>query len=168
MRDGSVNTVLLSECGRFGGANDFQSRAARVGPFTTGNALHDDPKGGCLDPVSDPDNPGFYVAAVTSFNDRGDRYCDGAVVYTGFNTVLPPNGPSCMEGDHNSGDGIITAGSYHSGGVQVGLGDGSVRFVSETIDAGDQNAAAVTSGQSPYGVWGALGSRYGGEVETEF
>jgi prepilin-type processing-associated H-X9-DG protein len=42
-----------------------------------------------------------------------------------------------------------TANSYHPGGVNVGLCDGSVRFVKNSI-------SLVT--------WNALGSRNGGEV----
>ncbi len=41
--------------------------------------------------------------------------------------------------------------------------DGSVHFISETIDSGDLTQGLVQSGKSPYGVWGALGSRNGGE-----
>jgi hypothetical protein len=47
------------------------------------------------------------------------------------------------------------------------MGDGSVRFVSETIDAGSPNSYAVTTGKSPYGVWGAMGSPAGGETNVQ-
>ena len=42
--------------------------------------------------------------------------------------------------------------------------DGSVRFISDTIDCGDSYGHAVTCGKSPYGVWGAMGSANGGET----
>jgi prepilin-type processing-associated H-X9-DG protein len=72
---------------------------------------------------------------------------------------------------------ITAASSHHSGGVNAVMCDGSVRFVSETVDAGDQskNAQDVCSnkdrpqdysGKSVYGVWGAMGSIAGGETET--
>ena len=57
------------------------------------------------------------------------------------------------------------------------LVDGSVRFVSETIDTGDlsqPSPGAESLGAnslrmpSPYGIWGALGSRTGGEPPGEF
>jgi prepilin-type processing-associated H-X9-DG protein len=57
--------------------------------------------------------------------------------------------------------------SRHPGGVNALFGDGSVTFLTETIDAGDQAAVPLPSnggGISPYGVWGAMGSRAGGEV----
>ena len=44
---------------------------------------------------------------------------------------------------------MIAAKSNHPGGVNVGLLDGSVRFVKNTVDAG---------------AYGALGTRAGGEV----
>ncbi|MDR2439618.1 MAG: DUF1559 domain-containing protein, partial [Planctomycetaceae bacterium] len=65
--------------------------------------------------------------------------------------------------------------SYHPGGVNAVLGDGSVRFVSETIDMGTgigfpDAATAVpvgeVSGESPFGVWGAMGSRNGSEAKS--
>ncbi|MDR2757260.1 MAG: DUF1559 domain-containing protein, partial [Planctomycetaceae bacterium] len=59
--------------------------------------------------------------------------------------------------------GVFPPVSNHSGGVTVGLLDGSVRFITDTINCGDLNAAAVKTGSSPFGVWGALGSPSGGE-----
>ena len=50
----------------------------------------------------------------------------------------------------------------------VALCDGSVRFISEKVDAGDQSTSSVNSGKSPFGVWGALGSPNAGEVPGEF
>jgi hypothetical protein len=51
------------------------------------------------------------------------------------------------------------------------MADGSVQFISQSIDTGNQtivqqsNAAgmALYGGPSNYGVWGALGTRNGGE-----
>ncbi|MCG6155700.1 DUF1559 domain-containing protein [Rubinisphaera sp. ICM_H10] len=54
------------------------------------------------------------------------------------------------------------------------LADGSVRFISENIDSGDPSIplpgspGGPTSGPSPYGVWGALGTIAEGEVIGEF
>jgi hypothetical protein len=48
--------------------------------------------------------------------------------------------------------------------VVVGLGDGAVRFINDAIDSGDvATANVVESGESQFGVWGAIGSVNGGE-----
>lgn len=95
----------------------------------------------------------------------GRRWADGRPFYTGFTTVLPPNAPSCTGGASDSDNtwGVFSATSNHPGGVNLALADGSVRFISETIESGNSSSAEVGSGLSPYGVWGALGSINGGE-----
>lgn len=94
---------------------------------------------------------------------RGTFWADGAAGHGLFQTILPPNAPSCSVGDEHA-DGLFSAGSYHSGGINVAMVDGSVQFVSENIDTGDLSAGPpiLTSEDapqplSPYGVWGAMG-----------
>ena len=63
--------------------------------------------------------------------------------------------------------GMWSAGSEHVGGIQAGMADGSVQFISDNIDSGNQGVVAplaTAGGPSPYGVWGALGTKSGGEV----
>lgn len=100
----------------------------------------------------------------------GVRTYDGAPPFTQVTTILPPNSPSCKHGNDNAHDrdGIMTMTSQHAGGVNVLMGDGGVRFINENIDSGDLTVEPVTSGPSPYGVWGSLGSVNGGEVLGEF
>jgi prepilin-type processing-associated H-X9-DG protein len=100
----------------------------------------------------------------------GQRAYDGAPPFTGVNTVLGPNSASCKNGNDNNHDrdGIMTMSSQHTGGAQVLLCDGSVRFISDNIDNGNLAAGIVVSGPSPYGIWGALGSVNGGETVGEF
>jgi prepilin-type N-terminal cleavage/methylation domain-containing protein len=98
---------------------------------------------------------------------RCARYIDGMVLYSGFNTILPPNSPSCVKNDQENTSGFYTANSNHTGGVNTARVDGSVSFVNDTIDTGgipDSVQGQLLTGQSPYGVWGALGTPYGGEV----
>jgi hypothetical protein len=94
-------------------------------------------------------------------------------------TIFPPNlGPNCMAGDigvYDAAMSVISASSYHPGGVQCGNADGSTRFVPNMINArsadtpadysnpSGKNTLIVSSGPSPFGVWGALGSIDGGE-----
>ena len=97
----------------------------------------------------------------------GILWTDGQPERTGFTTVTPPNSPACTNDANTAADsngGVFPASSFHTGGVNACLMDGSVRFVSNSIDAGNSSAAPVASGLSPYGVWGALGSSSGGEV----
>jgi len=95
---------------------------------------------------------------------RGGRWNDGAAAFSRFNTMVPPNGPSCLENSSHWSGGMLSAGSRHPGGVSAVFADGSLRFVTETINAGNQGSTEITSGRSPYGVWGALGTMQGGEV----
>jgi prepilin-type processing-associated H-X9-DG protein len=56
------------------------------------------------------------------------RWADGRPMYTGFNTILPPNAPSCQTADADPANGIYTATSNHKGGVNCARLDGSVFF----------------------------------------
>jgi prepilin-type processing-associated H-X9-DG protein len=67
-------------------------------------------------------------------------------------------------GNADSQGGVLSAGSYHPGGVMGVMADGSVRFINETINTGNLATAWVAAGPSPYGVWGAMGSIDGGEA----
>ncbi|OYV87655.1 MAG: hypothetical protein B7Z73_09805 [Planctomycetia bacterium 21-64-5] len=96
----------------------------------------------------------------------GNRWPDGSPAYASFTTVLPPNSPNCIDANHDAGNPIYiisSVSSFHPGGALVAMADGSVRFVNENIDTGNLSFTEVSSGPSPYGVWGAMGSKDGGE-----
>lgn len=106
---------------------------------------------------------------------KGHSWGDSRLGNTGFNTALPPNSPSCISGTNRDDDALMAAGSYHTGGANVCLGDGAVRFISETIDCGnitnvlgypDGNLAEPHqwTGPSTHGTWGKLGTLRGGEA----
>jgi type II secretory pathway pseudopilin PulG len=65
-------------------------------------------------------------------------YCAGQ---SAFNTAAPPNwqwpsagGDCCPGGAHDWGVGVFPPRSMHTGGVNAVLGDGSVRFISNTVN----------------------------------
>ena len=108
---------------------------------------------------------GVYLTKPDQFDEA--RWNDGRVMYAGFYTVLAPNSPSCTDQGGNIHDSpwvLNTASSLHPGGVLTGMCDGSVRFTANSVDTGNLSAGYPTSGPSPYGVWGAMGSRSGGEA----
>lgn len=99
-------------------------------------------------------------------NSGHTEWVDGRVHQTGFTTTFTPNTRVVYVQDdvtydvdfNSSREGktitqptyaAVTARSHHTGGVQMGLTDGSVRFMSESVDLN---------------TWRALGSRAGGEV----
>jgi prepilin-type processing-associated H-X9-DG protein len=103
-------------------------------------------------------------SVTTARNDRtGRRWLSGEPIFGAFNTIAPPNSPTCLM-ENNTGPGILPPNSYHSGGVNVGALDGSVRFISDTIGCGDLTLKCVKTGLSPYGAWGTFGSKDGGEA----
>ncbi|NNJ26578.1 DUF1559 domain-containing protein [Alienimonas chondri] len=170
MRDGTTSTLLIAEIGRYDGSDLFQGRIKTLSGVGFTNANGYSTPEACLANAGDPDNPGFYLPGGLSI--RGWVWSSAVVHATGFTTIAPPNGPSCSASGSNGPwmDSMVSAGSYHSGGIQAVLGDGSVRFISETInaDTAGKGFGNVTQGKSPYGVWGALGTRNGGEVVEDF
>ena len=107
-----------------------------------------------------------------SWEFSGRRIGTCLILYNRFFTILPPNSPSCVQEAVGHGPGLISATSYHPGGINIALGDGAVRFLSETIYCGPlthhaQGDSATDNtrrtGASPFGIWGALGSINGSE-----
>jgi hypothetical protein len=85
---------------------------------------------------------------------------------------MPPNAPGAYMLD-STWNVLVPATSFHTGGVNVTLLDASVQFVSENVNSGtadcfpaSQNINGTVTGQSPFGVWGAYGSRDGGEAAS--
>jgi prepilin-type N-terminal cleavage/methylation domain-containing protein len=170
--DGTSNTIAMSERSRPAHPRD----RGHVAVFGSGDIATFIPA--TCAPMW---NGTIYVPAATMFTQDtspGYRWGDGAAFFAGVTTILPPNSAVCMIGDpawQNGGGhyqaGIWTATSEHVGGVHCLLADGSVRFVSENIDSGNQSAVApadTASGPSPYGVWGALGTKAGNETVSNF
>lgn len=155
--DGTSNTAMLSER-LYGGTNkQLVGRGIASPGYDPMTAPSD-----CYNAVN-PSNRREFDSSASVTNWAG-RYDHGSASHIGFNTVLPPNAPACgNDGNDNATDAVLPPSSQHPGGVLVAFGDASVSFVAETIDTGNTGAAPVNSGASPYGVWGAIGSRDGGE-----
>ncbi|MCL2742622.1 MAG: DUF1559 domain-containing protein [Planctomycetaceae bacterium] len=159
--DGTSNTIAFSEAAI--SATEVADPDPRVrGGFARGGISSTDPST-CL-AKRDTSDPNSLIG--TTGGGR-NRMLYGIYYNNGFVTVLPPNSPSCAANAIN-GDGwsIFAANSYHSGGVNVVLVDGSCRFVSDTVDAGRSTSPQDLLGESPYGVWGAYGSIAGGESKS--
>jgi len=118
-----------------------------------------------------PDSPAQVVAYGGTFD---PDYCHtqwvtGRTLQSGLTTTFPPNtaipytvGGQTYDVDFTSarvsptaprhGYRVVTARSFHSGGVNALMMDGSVRFVTNAI---------------PQATWRAMGTRAGGEVVSE-
>ena len=161
--DGTSNTVFLSEVaiGPRGGTRKMKGGiATNLGSQQPSNCFAY--RGG----------NGEYASGATVWEGTGNQHTGrrwGAALpsYTMFNTIFPPNSTSCsLNANFDNYDNVVTVSSYHTGGVNLSMGDGSVRFLSETIDAKNFNTAiwSTTSlSGAIYGVWSELGSRSGGE-----
>jgi prepilin-type N-terminal cleavage/methylation domain-containing protein/prepilin-type processing-associated H-X9-DG protein len=165
--DGASNTVAVSECltPEVMRGTDVRSNIAVYNGIWDGTQ-HGKP-GNCLTGltmVSDTDFADSHKVAGSPGMWRGLIFTCGWWPSNLFSTMIPPNSPMCLYSDSTWG--VVPPRSNHSGGVNVGLFDGSVRFISNTINCGNLNAAAVKSEPSPFGVWGALGSPSGGETAT--
>jgi prepilin-type N-terminal cleavage/methylation domain-containing protein/prepilin-type processing-associated H-X9-DG protein len=85
---------------------------------------------------------------------RGENWAHGAMAMTLFNTIATPNAfngsfTHCARIGSGARSDLSNSDSYHPGGVNVTLGDGSVRFIKNSIN--------------PL-VWYALGTKSNGEI----
>jgi prepilin-type N-terminal cleavage/methylation domain-containing protein/prepilin-type processing-associated H-X9-DG protein len=102
---------------------------------------------------NDPTPAACEGAAGTFVANRGGQWINGHYGNTLYNHFYTPNQVGkwdCGNGSHNKG--LTAARSYHGGGVNVLLVDGSVRFVRDSITLA---------------AWRAYGTRDGGEVVVE-
>lgn len=159
--DGTSNTVALSE--RLFGQDTIMIKQGYGQAMDPTENVRLSPAA-CLATVN-PANPRMY--AGTTFNWSGRQWANGFPSRSAFNTVFPPNSPSCNSNTSaETGNMVISPSSNHPGGVCIAFADGSVTFVSDTINSGDPTQLEVTMGPSPFGVWGALGSKSGSESVT--
>ena len=171
--DGTSNTIAMSEFGKPSEPQTLDVRSGLIRYWLGVDAENDVNNAGIVRLRLNVtlDRRTLNVNATNtlqgSANDRltrGGQLNRGFTLLNGFQTLLPPNSPSCFS-DPGSAEnrGIYSASSYHMNGVNAVFLDGSVRFVTDTIDFGPTDSRQVRSGPSQFGVWGALGSPDGGE-----
>lgn len=155
--DGLSNTVMIGEIAGSGGPRDLRGGVAV-------NMQSWNPQ--ACSARYDVSTKKLTGDVRADFRPHTGRAWDGRPYFVGFATMVGPNGPSCHWGGVDGNEHMGTLSSWHPGGGNVVMADGSVHFITETIDTGNQAAdsQATPSGQSDYGVWGALGSRNGGEA----
>jgi prepilin-type N-terminal cleavage/methylation domain-containing protein/prepilin-type processing-associated H-X9-DG protein len=171
--DGLSNTIMCGEI-----VTNNQTREVIGSVHRAGNVDSQSPiSWSTLANVIDPARPRFWGSAAdvdgTAWHNRGHRWSDGRPTYTAFLTIRPPNSYNVARGEGNFG--IYTAASRHQGGCHVLMGDGAVKFITNSIEAGNQtvvpfgNANQQVGAPSPYGLWGALGTMATQEViDKEF
>jgi len=159
--DNSDGAFFVNSQIRFRDITDGLSNTAVMSESTLGE--------GTANPTAGPVNPQrVYIsiptgtelsdtacnnATATAFSTaRGRAWADGAIPYGLYNHYYGPNDarPDCIR---HSNPGWKAARSMHAGGVNVLLGDGSCRFVSNSVDVSN---------------WRSLSTRSGNEVIGEF
>lgn len=183
--DGLSNTIMCGEL-----ATDLGDRDNRTSVITSVGTpgIADNPL--ACRPGVDPLRPQFWnIANPTPAEGipgagarwaRGMQWASAFDINTGVYTVLPPNSEICTASDTSSQfwsamDGQVntTVSSRHQGGAHVLMGDGAVKFVTDSIEAGNSGAQptnpwTVQGQRSPFGLWGALGTRANKEtISTE-
>jgi prepilin-type N-terminal cleavage/methylation domain-containing protein/prepilin-type processing-associated H-X9-DG protein len=148
--DGTSNTAFFSEIKRgpgfTGSTQRFDDRlvSTRV-PFGTWDGQQPQAD---LTPIPECENRAFPFLSYT-----GLEYVRGFLSTSWYTHTVPPNyrGRDCIR-DVGFDRGHYAARSWHPNGVNVLFGDGSVRFVRDGIDMA---------------IWRAVGSRNGGEANTD-
>jgi prepilin-type N-terminal cleavage/methylation domain-containing protein/prepilin-type processing-associated H-X9-DG protein len=173
--DGLSNTICMSERVGVKSANSYSSTNHKVGRVrmdaTTWNAST------AVTATSFPNRLECITqqnsTSATAAEGLGIMWACGATHVSGIMTVMPPNSASCgssFSPERNTMS-LNAVSSNHTGGINCLFGDGSLRLVSDAINAltaGETDSSKIDretdqEGQSRWGIWGALGSAIGGE-----
>jgi prepilin-type N-terminal cleavage/methylation domain-containing protein/prepilin-type processing-associated H-X9-DG protein len=123
---------------------DGTSNTAVLGEYLRSHGAANDQRG-----MPWGDQPGYgHIYTQLSPNSRSPD-----LLYVGWCDNQPQLNLPCISGDSGPNN-TAAARSRHSGGVNVGMGDGSVRFISQNVDL-------IT-------VWRALATIAGGEVIPDY
>ena len=175
MLDGTANTIMMGEI-----ATDLGDRDIRTMGMQGPTEPRFNPT--VCRPSADPLRPQFWGMAVPAAmlfaanQGRGFRWASADTAYSVCATILPPNREFCVRSVTRPiiTEGTSTMSSRHQGGAHVLMGDGAIRFITDSIEAGNSNMASValdnaafpTGARSPYGLWGSLGTRAAKETIT--
>jgi len=173
--DGLANTICMGEINTDLGDGDITT-------LTHTHSTAGENPSACR-PQINPQRPRFWTdpAATGGYYlpawGRGFCWATSEPGLAQMNTILTPNREVCARtGGNTAWDGIWTASSRHQGGVHVLMADGAVKFISDSIEAGNSTQGVVwqfapasqpnrqAGSASPYGLWGALGTRASREV----
>ncbi len=149
--DGTSNTMFMSQCylgagfdatGSIPGdrVRQMVNIASIVKPTTK-------TPGGYTPAMNDPDLVALTASPTAWSGTRGVAWLVGTQAMSGFTAYLTPN--SKTPDAYGHGFGWMAARGPHPGGVLTLMGDGSVRFVKDSVDLS---------------AWRALATRAGGEV----
>ncbi|WP_404308644.1 DUF1559 family PulG-like putative transporter [Neorhodopirellula lusitana] len=188
--DGLSNTMMAGEITTDLGDRDSRTSAVH------GPTVYDAPN--VCEAMKDSARPQFWGSAATNLeagpswanpeqNGRGYQWASAATMMTGVTSILPPNKGVCSKDAVTAWEFaersslMAPPSSRHQGGVHILMGDGAVKFVTDSIEAGSgttgnvgYNGSTALTGvrapgqSSPYGLWGAIGTRASKEViDTE-
>ena len=144
LTDGTSNTAAFSESPLGNGAT---VSATPTDAATIRNVVLQVPGG------ADPTPAACDGGAGAWFSRRGEQWINGHYARTLYNHYYAPNAAKWDCGNASGNKGLTAARSNHTGGVELLLCDGSVRFVRDAIDLS---------------TWRALATRAGGEVPGDY
>jgi prepilin-type N-terminal cleavage/methylation domain-containing protein/prepilin-type processing-associated H-X9-DG protein len=153
------NGIFAQNPVRVAHITDGLSNTAAFCESTLGNNIGN---GQAANGSAPPSDPKRYVLEVAGGNDptpadcdgmngtwaanRGGQWINGHYGNTLYNHFYTPNRNSwdCGNGSHNKG--LVSARSYHTGGVNLLLADGGVRFTSDSVSINNWRALATIQG----------------------
>ncbi|HEY1375260.1 MAG TPA: DUF1559 domain-containing protein [Gemmataceae bacterium] len=151
VRDGTSNTVMYSEVcngpAPRGGEPKRKIDCYEAGTVTTASAAA---ARAALQAKNWQTANLIAWDSVGAWRYRGYPWTEGSIFKGWYNHILPPNQP-CWRPNSDWWQLVTPASSYHIGGVNVCMCDGSVQFVADDID--------------PV-IWMAVSTRAGGETAT--
>jgi prepilin-type processing-associated H-X9-DG protein len=140
--DGLSNTLMVADMLPGKGDNNSPGKYP-YDVFYTNNGLFTSVANKDFPSLTELNNIGTAAKSSPSGvrGNNGGMWAWYAAYHSTLNTAAPPNwqypsagGDCCPGGAHDWGYGILPPRSAHTGGVNAALGDGSVRFIRDSVD----------------------------------